>query len=113
MPQTKKARQSHDISGLRCQQRDSSVASRSSGHPTPARSLAPSPEGDESDLEEDDDDLDLLIHFDSSKTNLAYEEHPDYMELDEDEGSWLNGRGLTERIWQRWWTCLMMMIQEI
>ena len=85
-PLAKKARQTHNISGLRSQQRDSSVASGSSGHPTPARSLAPSPEGDESDLEEDDDDLDLLIHFDSLKTNLAYEEeHPDYMELDEDE----------------------------
>ena len=31
-----------------------------SGHPTPARSLAASPEGDDSDLEEDDD-LDLLF----------------------------------------------------
>jgi len=78
-PLAKKARQTHNISGLRSQQRDSSVASELSGHPTPARSLAPSPEGDESDL-------DLLIHFDSLKTNLAYEEeHPDYMELDEDE----------------------------
>ena len=78
-PLAKKAWQTHNISGLRSQQRDSSVASELSGHPTPARSLAPSPEGDESDL-------DLLIHFDSLKTNLAYEEeHPDYMELDEDE----------------------------
>ena len=86
-PLAKKVRQTHNISGLRSQQRDSSVASQSSGHPTPTRSLAPSPEGDESDLEEDDDDdLDLLIHFDSLKTNLAYEEeHPDYVELDEDE----------------------------
>jgi hypothetical protein len=85
-PLAKKARQTHNISELRSQQRDSSVASGSSGHPTPARSLAPSPEGDESDLEEDDDDLDLLIHFDSLKTNLAYEEeHPDDMELDENE----------------------------
>ena len=86
-PPAKKAWQTHNISGLRSQQRDSSVVSQSSGHPTPVRSLAPSPEGDESDLEEDDDnDLDLLIHFDSLKANLAYEEeHPDYMELDEDE----------------------------
>jgi hypothetical protein len=77
-PLAKKAQQTHNISGLRSQQRDSSVASGSSSHPTPARSLAPSPEGDESDLEEDDD-LDLLIHFDSLKTNLAYEEeHSDY-----------------------------------
>src|ERR1700691_5032331 len=71
---------------VKCLQRGSSVASELSGHPTPTRSLAPSPGGDESDLEEDDDDLNLLIHFDSLKTNLAYEEeHPDYMELDEDE----------------------------
>ena len=75
MPQRLLAWQTHNIPGLRNQQRDSSVASGSSGHPTPTRSLAPSPEGDESDLEEDDDDLDLLIHFDSLKTNLAYEFH--------------------------------------
>src|ERR1700720_909375 len=104
-PLAKKARQTHNISGLRSQQRDSSVASGSSGHPTPARSLAPSPEGDESDLEEDDDDLDLLIYFDSLKTNLAYEEeHPDDMELEQmiwnwmRMGSWLNGKGLAERV---------------
>jgi hypothetical protein len=85
-PPAKKARQTHNISRLKSQQRSSSVASESPGHPTPTRSPAPSPGGDESDLEEDDDDLDLLIHFDSLKTNLAYEEeHPDYMELDEDE----------------------------
>jgi len=85
-PLAKKARQNCNISGLRNQHRDSSAASESSGHPTPARSLALSPEDDESDLEEEDDDLDLLIHFDSLKTNLAYEEeHPDYMEEGEDE----------------------------
>ena len=80
------AKKTHNISGLRSQQRDSSVAFGLSGHPIPARSLALSPEGDKSDLEEDDDDLDLLIHFNSLKTNLAYEEeHLDYMEQDEDE----------------------------
>ena len=84
-PLAKKAWQTHNVSGLQSQHRDSSVAG-SSDHPTPTRSLVPSPEGDESDLEEDDDDLDLLIHFDSLKVNLGYkEEHPDYMELDEDE----------------------------
>ena len=51
-PLAKKAQQTHSIFGLRSQQRDSSVASGSSGHPTPARSLALSPEGEESDLEE-------------------------------------------------------------
>lgn len=85
-PPAKKAWQSRSISGLRNQHRDSPIASGSSGHPTPTRSLAPSPEDDKSDLEEDDNDLNLLIHFDSLKTNLAYEEeHPDYMEEDEDE----------------------------
>jgi hypothetical protein len=89
-PPAKKARQNRNISGLRNQLRDTSFASESSGHPTPARSLAPSPsEGDESDLEEDDDDLDLLIHFDSMKTNLAYEEeHPDDIEEDEELVEW-------------------------
>ena len=72
-PPAKKARQTRNTSGLRNQQRDISVVSETSGHPTPARSLAPSPEGDESDPEEEDD-LDLLIHFDSVKMNLAYEE---------------------------------------
>ena len=70
-PLAKKAWQTHNISGLRSRQRDSSVTSRLSGHLTSTRSLAPSPEGDESDLEEDDDDLDLLIHFDSLKTCQA------------------------------------------
>jgi hypothetical protein len=85
-PPAKKVRQTYNVTGLRSQQKRSSIASESSGHPTPARSLAPSPEGDsdQSDLEEED--LDLLIHFDSLKTNLEYEEdHPDYTEWDEDE----------------------------
>ena len=43
-------------------------------------------DGDESDLEEDDDDLDLLIHFDSLKTNLQYEDEcPEDAEQLEDE----------------------------
>jgi hypothetical protein len=85
-PPAKKARQTRNISGLRNQKRAPSVVSESSGHPTPAISLAPSPGGDESDPEDDDDDLDLLIQFDSLKTNLAYEEeHPDYIEEEEDE----------------------------
>jgi hypothetical protein len=72
-PLAKKAQQTNNISGLRSQQRDSSIASRLSGHPTPTRSLALSPEGDESDLEEGDDDLDLLIHFDSYEGLVEWE----------------------------------------
>jgi hypothetical protein len=75
MPQktpAKKARQTRNISGLRNQKRGPSAVSELSGHLTPARSLAPSLGGDESDPEDDDDDLDLLIHFESLKMNLAY-----------------------------------------
>ena len=51
-----------------------SVLSESSGNPTLPWSQAPSPDGDESDLEEVDTDLVLLIHFDSLKTNFEQEE---------------------------------------
>ena len=41
----------------------------------PTKHLAPSPdyddEDDESDLEEDDADLDLLVHWDSQKTQYV------------------------------------------
>jgi hypothetical protein len=60
-PPAKKARQTRNISGLRNQKRGPSVVSESSGHPTPARSLAPSPGGDESDPEDDDDVIDLSL----------------------------------------------------
>jgi hypothetical protein len=62
----KRARATYNISGLRNQSGNSSAFSESASQPTPPRSEAPSPGGDESDLEEDDEDLDLLIHFDSS-----------------------------------------------
>ena len=66
-----------NISGLWNQLRPSPDVSEHSNHPTPLWSQAPSPEGDdgdESDLEQDDDnDLDLLIHFDSLKTQYANE----------------------------------------
>jgi len=82
----KRARATHNISGLRNQYTHSSIFSDSTPQPTPPQSQAPSPDGDESDLEEDDEDLDLLIHFDSLKTNLANEEaHPDDGEELEDE----------------------------
>ena len=44
-PPIKKAWQTRNTSGLRNQKRDHSVVSGLSGHPTPARSLAPSPGG--------------------------------------------------------------------
>ena len=79
----KKVWASHNISGLRNQLRPSSIISDAPSHPTPPWSQAPSPNGD---LEEDDDDLDLLIHFDSLKTNLQYkDECKDDAEQLEDE----------------------------
>src|SRR5271168_2468910 len=76
----KKARAIHNISGLRNQSTHSYVFSESISQHTPPQSQAPSPDGNESDLE---DDLDLLIHF---KTNLANEEvHTDDGEELEDE----------------------------
>ena len=85
IPPAKKAQQTCNMSGIRNQHEDFSNASDSSGSLTPARSLAPRPEVDKSDLEEDDNDLDLLIQFDSLKMNLAYEEeHSDCMEKGED-----------------------------
>src|ERR1700722_4996008 len=84
---SKKAQQSRNITGLRNQPRPSSIISGTSSHPTPPRSQAPSPDGDESDLEEDDEDLDLLIHFDSLKTNLQYEDEclDDAEQLEDEE----------------------------
>ena len=83
----KRAWATYNISGLINQSRHSSGFSESTSQPTPPRSEAPSPDGDESDLEEDDEDLDLLIHFDSLKTNLAYEEAhlDDGKELEDEE----------------------------
>ena len=66
----KKARQNQNISRLKNQPRHASVLSESSGNPTPPRSQATSSDGDESDLEEDDEDLDLWIHFDSCRPTL-------------------------------------------
>jgi len=84
---SKKARQSCNISGLRNQPRPSSIISETSSHPTPHRSQAPSPNGDESDLEEDDEDLGHLIHFDSLKMNLQYEDEclDDVEQLEDEE----------------------------
>ena len=66
----------HNISGLQNWPRPSPDVSEHSNHLTPPQSQAPSPEGDdgaESDLEEDDDNLDLLIHFNSLRTQYANE----------------------------------------
>ena len=74
--------------GLRNQSKASPAPTASSYNPIPLRSHAPSPKGDsdESDIEEDDKDLELPIHFDSLKTNLQYnEEHEDLDENDKCE----------------------------
>lgn len=79
----KRTRATYNISGLINQARHSAAFSESTSQPTPPQSEA---EGKESDLEEDDKDLDLMIHFDSLKTNLANEEaYPDDAEELEDE----------------------------
>ena len=70
----KKSQPTPNIAGLRNQSRQSSAFSESTPQPTPPRSRAPSPDGNESDLEDNNKDLDLLIHFDSLKTNLAHVE---------------------------------------
>jgi len=83
---TKRARAARNITGLRNQGRYSSGFSELTSQPTPPQSQAPIPDGDESGLEEEDEDLALLIHFDSLKTNLAHEEaFPDDGEELEDE----------------------------
>jgi len=82
----KRAQATYNTSGLRNQSRHSSAFSESTPQPTPPRSRALSPDSNESDLEEDNENLDLLIHFDSLKTNLANEEaYPDDGEELEDE----------------------------
>ena len=83
----KKQKQIRNISGFRNQAKASPAPSASSQHPTLPWSRASSPEddGDESDLEDDDEDLDLLIHFDSLKINFQHED--EHEKLDEnDEG---------------------------
>ena len=82
----KKAHQSKNISRLKNLSRHASVLSESSGNPTPPWSQAPSPDGDESDLEEDDADLDLLIHFNSLKTNFEQEEASQDAGEEEEDG---------------------------
>ncbi|KAF8512208.1 hypothetical protein JB92DRAFT_2930111, partial [Gautieria morchelliformis] len=82
---SKRARATHNISGLKNQLRDPTDFSESTPQPIPCQSQAPSPNRD--DLEEEDEDLSLLIHFDSLKTNLAYEEacRDDGEELENEE----------------------------
>ena len=79
----KKQKHTRNISGLRNQSKASPAPPDSSYNPTQLRSLAPSSEynGDESEIEEED--LELLIHFDSLKMNLKYKE--EYENLDENE----------------------------
>ena len=71
----KRGQPNHNISGLQNQPKPSPAPSEHSKHTTPAQSQAPSPdyddEDDESDLEEDSADLDLLVHWDSQKTQYV------------------------------------------
>ena len=78
----KKQKHTRNISGLRNQSKASPAPTDSSYNPIQLRSLAPSSEynGDESKIEEEED-LELLIHFDSLKMNLKYKE--EYGNLDE------------------------------
>ena len=78
----KKQKQFRNISGLRNQANASPVPSASSQHCTAPRSRAPSPE---EDGDESDEDLELLLHFDSLKTNFQNEEVHEYDENDEGE----------------------------
>jgi hypothetical protein len=85
---SKKQKQFRNLSGLRHQPKGSPAPTESSYNPTPPRSSAPSPGGDgyESELDGDDDDLELLIHFDSMKMNLQHEdEHIDLGDDEDDE----------------------------
>jgi len=62
----KRAQATYNISGL-INNPDTPLASLSPPLSPLHPDLKPKPDGDESDLEEDDEDLDLLIHFDSSE----------------------------------------------
>src|SRR5439155_10991192 len=70
-PQTKKAHQDRNISGLQNQPRNSPLHSNGTPQSTPPRSQAPSP--DLSDIEEDED-LEFFNHFDSLKTDFKHAE---------------------------------------
>ena len=82
---SKKQKQSRNLSGLRNQPKASPAPTASSYNPTPPRSHAPSPEGDGDKSELEEDDLELLIHFDSMKMNLQHEDEH-YSDLGDDEG---------------------------
>ena len=83
----KRGRHNRNISGLQNQPRPSPDVSEHSNHPTPPRSQAPSPE-------EDDDDLDQLIHFNSLKTQHANElEDKGEVVDDESEEEWHEWEG--------------------
>src|SRR5271168_2786254 len=85
---SKKQKQYRNLSGLRIQPKASPAPTESSYNPTPPRSSAPSPGGDgyESELDEDDDDLEFLVRFDSIKMSLQHEdEHIDLGDDEDDE----------------------------
>jgi len=80
-PKSKKSKHHRNISGLWNQGKCTPTPSK---HATPPQSQVPS--GDDRDLEDDNEELALLIHFDSLKTNLQREEeNADELEELEDE----------------------------
>src|SRR5882672_2534688 len=80
-PKSKKSKHHCNISGLWNQGKCTPTPSE---HATPPQSQVPS--GDDRDLEDDNEELSLLIHFDSLKTNLQREEeNADELEELEDE----------------------------
>src|SRR5882672_7584333 len=80
-PKSKKSKHHHNISGLRNQGKCTATPSE---HATPPQSQVPS--GDDRDLEDDNEEFALLIHFESLKTNLQREEeNADELEELEDE----------------------------
>ena len=66
---SKKAHTNANLSGLRNHSQPSPSPSNPSSHPTPPRSQSPSLDR----ADEDDSDLELLIHFDSLKVNYEFE----------------------------------------
>jgi len=100
---SKKQKQSRNLSGLRNQPKASPAPTESSYNPTPPQSSAPSPGGDryEAELDEDDDDLEFLTHFDSMKTSLQHEDGHISLGDDEDdeeleEWSWFHSLDLAD-----------------
>jgi len=85
---SKKQKQSRNVSRLRNQPKASPAPTASSYNPTLPQSHVLSPEGDGYESELKDDDLELLINFDSMKMNLQHEDehYSDLVDDKDDEG---------------------------